>query len=86
FPAIILRPGFVYGPRDRTVLPRLLEKLKSNQFAYLGSSEKLMNNTYVENLCEAVFAALESDELCGQIYNIRDDRLVTKQEFVETIA
>ena len=45
-----------------------------------------MNNTYVGNLSEAVFAALESDGLCGQIYNIRDDRLVTKQEFVETIA
>lgn len=86
FPAIILRPGFVYGPRDRTVLPRLLEKLKSQQFAYLGSTDKLMNNTYVGNLSEAVFAALESDGLCGQVYNIRDDRLVSKQEFVETIA
>ena len=86
FPAIILRPGFIYGPRDRTVLPRLLEKLKSGQFAYLGSTEKVMNNTYVDNLCEAVFRALESDGLCGEVYNIRDDRLVSKQEFVETIA
>ena len=26
-PVVILRPGFVYGPRDRTVLPRLADRL-----------------------------------------------------------
>src|SRR5207302_5422217 len=27
-PVVVLRPGFVYGPRDRTVLPRLIESLR----------------------------------------------------------
>ena len=26
-PVVVLRPGFVYGPRDRTVLPRIIENL-----------------------------------------------------------
>jgi 2-alkyl-3-oxoalkanoate reductase len=86
FPATILRPGFIYGPRDRTVLPSLLEKLKAGKVKYLGSADKLMNNTFVGNLIQAIFLAIEKDECRGEIFNIRDDRLVTKREFMETIC
>jgi nucleoside-diphosphate-sugar epimerase len=85
-PGVVLRPGFIYGPRDRTVLPRLLEKLKSGEFAYLGPNDKLMNNTFVGNLVDAVFLAVARDDVVGQVFNIRDGRLVTKQEFIERIA
>jgi len=86
FPAVVLRPGFIYGPRDRTVLPRLIERLRSGGFAFLGSTDKLMNNTFVGNLCQAVFAAIERDNVIGRAYNIRDGRAVTKKEFIETIC
>jgi nucleoside-diphosphate-sugar epimerase len=85
-PGVVLRPGFIYGPRDRTVLPRLLEKLKTGGFAYLGATDKLMNNTFVGNLVDAVFLAIERDAVLGEVFNIRDGRLVTKQEFIERIA
>lgn len=85
-PATVLRPGFIYGPRDRTVLPRILEKLRDKKFAFLGSGEKLMNNTFVGNLVDAIFAVRDRDETIGQIYNITDPRLVSKQEFITTIA
>lgn len=35
-PATVVRPGFIYGPRDRTVLPRLLDRLKARQVKYFG--------------------------------------------------
>ncbi len=85
-PAIVLRPGFIYGPRDRIVLPRLMEKLKTNSFAFLGDGTKLMNNTFVGNLVDAIFLALNRDDLTGEVFNIRDARLVSKREFMETIA
>ncbi len=85
-PAVVLRPGFIYGPRDRTILPRLMERLKSSQFAYLGSPDKVMNNTFVGNLVDAIFLAIERDDVLGEVFNITDGRLVTKREFVETIA
>src|SRR5262245_18899386 len=53
FPAVIVRPGFIYGPGDRSVLPRLFERLKSGQFAYLGDRTRLMNNTAAKNLVDA---------------------------------
>ncbi|MBI1347919.1 NAD-dependent epimerase/dehydratase family protein [bacterium] len=85
-PAVVLRPGFIYGPGDRTIIPRLIERLKSGQFAYLGSPDKLMNNVYVENLVDAIELAISNDDVIGEVFNITDGRLVKKKEFVETIA
>lgn len=85
-PAVVLRPGFIYGPRDRTVLPRLMEKLRTGKFAYLGNTDKLMNNTFVGNLCEAIWLAIEHDDVVGEVFNIRDPRAVSKKEFIETVC
>jgi 2-alkyl-3-oxoalkanoate reductase len=85
-PAVILRPGFIYGPGDRSVLPRLLERLRSGVFRYLGEKTQLMNNTYVGNLTDAIFLALNRDDLVGEVFNITDGRLVSKEEFVGTIC
>src|SRR5436190_4224536 len=35
-PAVILRPGFIYGPRDRTVMPRIIETLRQQAARYPG--------------------------------------------------
>ena len=85
-PAVVLRPGFIYGPRDRTVLPKLTERLRSGKFAFLGSPDKLMNNTFVGNLCEAIWLAIERDDIVGEVFNIRDPRAVTKREFIDTVC
>lgn len=85
-PAVILRPGFIYGPRDRTVMPRLLERLQSGKFAYLGNPDKLMNNTWVGNLCHAIWKAIENDDVVGEVFNIRDPEAVTKKNFIDTIC
>lgn len=85
-PCTILRPGFIYGPRDRTVLPRILDRLRSGEFKFLGTGNTLLNNTYVENLVDAVFLALEKDSSIGEVFNITDGSLVTKRQFIGTIA
>ena len=86
FPLVVLRPGFVYGPRDRTVIPRLIERLATGGFKYLGSGDQLLNNVYIDNLVDAVFLAISRDDILGEVFNITDSRLVTKREFIGTIA
>jgi nucleoside-diphosphate-sugar epimerase len=85
-PATVIRPGFIYGPRDRTVLPRLLERLKSGQVKYFGTGEQLMNNTFVVNLVDAIFEALDRPEAIGEVYNVTDGKLVSKRDFISTVA
>jgi nucleoside-diphosphate-sugar epimerase len=85
-PAVILRPGFIYGPGDRHVVPRLMEKINAGKMKLLGDGRKFLNNTYAGNLVDAIFLALEKPSAEGEIFNIRDERLVTREEFVGTIA
>jgi nucleoside-diphosphate-sugar epimerase len=85
-PAVILRPGFVYGPGDRHVLPRIIEKLRAGKMKMIGDGQKKLNNTSVHNLADAVVLALEKPAVIGETFNIRDERLVTRQEFVSTIT
>jgi len=85
-PAVVLRPGFIYGPRDRTVLPRLLDRLRRKQVTFLGNGQQLMNNTFVGNLCSAIFLALEDPQVVGEVFNITDGALVSKRDFIGTVA
>ncbi len=85
-PVVVLRPGFVYGPRDRTILPRLVDGLRRKQLRYLGGAQRVLNTLYVGNLVEAVFLAVENPGAIGQIFNLTDSEPVTRQRFLETIA
>ncbi len=85
-PLVIIRPGFVYGPRDRTVMPRILTNLKRGVVSYMGSADKKINNSYVGNVVQGIMLGLESPAAVGKIFNIRDGELESKREFFETIS
>ena len=85
-PAVVLRPGFIYGPRDRTVLPKLLDNLRQGMVRYLGSGKQAMNTIFVGNLVDAAFLAAEKPGVVGQIFNLTDGEHVSKRCFIETLA
>jgi nucleoside-diphosphate-sugar epimerase len=78
FPAVILRPGFTYGPGERAVIPRLIKRFNHGQ--------KVLNNTYVGNFVDAVLLAINEEKAVGETFNIRDQRLVTRVEYLTTVA
>jgi nucleoside-diphosphate-sugar epimerase len=82
----IVRPGFIYGERDRTVLPKLLNSLRSRVFRYFGSGDQALNCIYVKNLVHAIFLAAESPGAVGEVFNVTDGRRVSKKEFVGRVA
>jgi nucleoside-diphosphate-sugar epimerase len=85
-PIVILRPGFVYGPRDRAVLPKLLERLAQGRVHYLGGDQRALNTIFIANLVDAVFLAAEEPRGLGQVYNLTDGERVTRQRFFEAIV
>jgi nucleoside-diphosphate-sugar epimerase len=86
-PVVVLRPGFAYGPRDRTVMPKLIENLRAGKVRYLGGmGKRALNLIYVKNLVDAAFLALENPHAVGQTYNLTDGEPVSKRRFIETIA
>lgn len=85
-PVVVLRPGFIYGPHDRTVVPNLLSKIESGDFKYIGSGQQALNCIFVGNLVEGIRRALEEPGAVGQIFNLTDGERVSKQRFVETLC
>jgi nucleoside-diphosphate-sugar epimerase len=85
-PAVVLRPGVIYGPRDRTVVPRLIELLRTRQLRYLGGGKGAFNCIYVGNLVETIFLAVEQPKALGQVYNLTDGEFVSKRRFIEAIT
>lgn len=85
-PLVVIRPGFIYGPRDRNVMPRILGNLKARLVTYFGSRQKKLNNVYVGNVVEAVELALSPQAPLGEAFNITDSETVTKKVFFERIA
>jgi nucleoside-diphosphate-sugar epimerase len=85
-PAVILRPGFIYGPGDRHALKRIVDKIEAGTMKFLGPGDKVLNNTSVHNLCDAILLAIETPGILGETFNIRDERLVTREEFINTVA
>jgi nucleoside-diphosphate-sugar epimerase len=83
---VILRPGFIYGPRDRTILPKMIDNLRLDKVRYIGDGTQAMNTIYVGNLVEAALLAVDKPEAVGQIYNLTDGERVSKRQFVEAIA
>src|SRR6185437_822694 len=84
-PVVVLRPGFIYGPRDRTLMPKMLENLRLRRVRYIGGGKGAMNCIYVGNLVEAALLAAEKPEAVGQIYNLTDGEFVSKRRFIDTI-
>lgn len=85
-PVVVLRPGFVYGPRDKVVLPRLIQRMSTKKIHYLGGDRRALNTIYIDNLVDAVFLAVDSPNAVGQVYNLTDGEFVSKRRFIEAVA
>jgi 2-alkyl-3-oxoalkanoate reductase len=82
----VVRPGFIYGPHERSWMPRLIESIKGGKAALIDGGKKETNVVYVENLCQAIEAAILWPISYGQVYNITDGEKITKKDLFDAIA
>jgi nucleoside-diphosphate-sugar epimerase len=85
-PVTVLRPGFIYGPRDRSVLPRIVARLKERSVIYIARGRYALNTTHVANLVDAILLAVDAPAAVGEVFNVTDGEFVTKRRFFEAIA
>jgi nucleoside-diphosphate-sugar epimerase len=85
-PVTIVRPGFVFGPRDNKLIPRLSDRLIKKQFIFVGSGKNKINAVYIDNLVDAIMLAAKSDKAIGQKYNVTNDSGMTLEKLVFDIT
>lgn len=75
-PAIILRPKAIFGPGDRSLLPRLLEVARRGRLPQIGDGANLVDLTFIDNVVQALLLALKSTAALGKTYHITNDEHV----------
>lgn len=66
----VLRPAWVYGPRDRTVLPRLIEYFNTPLACWLGRRDPVCDPIYVTDVADCIISAASDPRAVGQAYNV----------------
>jgi nucleoside-diphosphate-sugar epimerase len=84
-PGIILRPTVVYGPHSPFVI-RVARDARGGAVSLIDDGAGVCNAVYVDDVCDAVYAALHSDPALGKAMFINADRAVTWRDFNLTFA
>lgn len=84
-----LRPHLIFGPRDKNIIPRLVEAKKRGKLKRIGDGSNLVDVIYVENAAKAHIQAFEKltkeSKLAGQAYFIAQEKPVNLWEFINEI-
>jgi nucleoside-diphosphate-sugar epimerase len=85
FQTIILRPRFIWGPGDTTLLPTIERMAKSGQWMWVNGGRALTSTTHIANLVHAIELALVEGG-GGEAYFILDDGVRPMKEMISGIA
>ena len=85
-PAVIIRPGTIFGPGDRLNFGRIADKLRAGKGLIIGSGRNALPLVYVTDVVQGLLLCADLDYAQGQVYNITNDQPLTQEEFLRTIA
>ena len=81
FETVVVRPRLVWGPGDTTILPSLVEAVRSGRFRWIGGGRHRTSTTHVDNVVEGLVRGAERGRP-GEAYFVTDGEPVVFHEFV----
>jgi nucleoside-diphosphate-sugar epimerase len=85
-PVTIVRPGWIYGPRDPSSFARFAGMVRDGKMVMIGSGWNHLPLIYARDAAAGVWQAACADEAVGQAYILVNDESVTQHEFLGAIA
>lgn len=85
FETISIRPRFVWGPRDTSVLPTIVRMARAGRFVWIDGGQRRTSTTHVGNLTHALELALTRGK-SGSAYFVADDGERTLRSFLGALA
>jgi nucleoside-diphosphate-sugar epimerase len=80
-PAVVLRPGRVFGPGMTLLTPEVARKI-GNSFVILGDGTRELPLVYVEDVIDALVLAAETSKLDGRVFHVVDRARITQNQVV----
>jgi nucleoside-diphosphate-sugar epimerase len=86
-PVVTVRPAWIYGPRDNASFGRYVSLVESGKLFFFGSGKNIVPIVHVRDVAQGLIkAGTAGDEVIGRAYTLADDRRVTQEEYLNTIA
>lgn len=82
---VVIRPTIVYGPYSFFVTP-IVHDARGGKISLIDGGRGLCNAVYVDDVCEAIMAAIQRDDAVGEVFLINGDTRMTWGEFITTFA
>ena len=84
-----IRPHLIWGPLDRHLIPRILQRARAKQLRRVGDGTNQVDHVYVENAAWAHLQAAEALEpgspVCGSAYFISQDDPVNCWQWINEV-
>jgi len=78
---VVVRPRFVWGPGDTTLLPGLIESIRRGRFSWVGGGRHRTSTTHVDNVVHGLLLGAEHGR-DGDAYFVTDGEPVVFRDFV----
>jgi hypothetical protein len=85
FETIVLRPRFIWGPGDTTLLPTIEAMAREGKFMWINGGAAKTSTTHIDNLVHAIELALTNGR-GGEAYFILDDGVRPMREMISGMA
>jgi nucleoside-diphosphate-sugar epimerase len=82
---VIVRPRFIWGHGDTSLLPKLVAAVRAGQFAWIGGGHHLTSTCHVRNVCEGILLAAERGR-GGEIYFLTDGAPIEFRSFITALC
>lgn len=85
-PAVIIRPGTLFGPGDHLNFGRLADRVRARKAIIIGSGHNAVPFVYVADMVQGLLLAMDHEGAVGQAYNIGSDQLLSQRALYASIA
>jgi 2-alkyl-3-oxoalkanoate reductase len=85
-PVTVVRPGWIYGPRDSVSFGRIARMIESGRMTMFGSGANHVPLIYVRDAAEGVLLAGAAHGAEGRVYLLVNDEQVTQRQYLTAIA
>ncbi|HZZ83325.1 MAG TPA: NAD-dependent epimerase/dehydratase family protein [Anaeromyxobacteraceae bacterium] len=85
-PAVVVRPGTMFGPGDRVNFGRMADRLRAGKVIVIGPGTNAMPFVYVTDVVEGLILAATRDGAVGEAYNLSHDAPLTQEQLWRAVA
>ncbi len=82
----VVRPSWMYGPRDLNSFPRVILTLRRGAGFIVGPGDNPLNILHAADVADGMIRAADCPDAIGQAFNLASEGVVTQSEYLNALT